>query len=66
VIAAAAAVTGFVTFKKTAGDVAVVCVAVAYLLIGLASGGTKRANVSTGVDDDKRAAVTHDERCRGA
>jgi ABC-2 type transport system ATP-binding protein len=56
-IAAAAAITGYVTFKKTAGDVAIVCVAVVYLLVALASGGTKRAKVRPGVVDDSNAPV---------
>ena len=56
-IAVAAAITGYVTLKKTAGDIAVVSVAVAYLLIGLVSGGTKRAKVPA-LDDDSPAAMT--------
>jgi hypothetical protein len=42
VAAVAAAITAYVILKKTTGDVAVVCVAVIYLLIALASGGTTR------------------------
>lgn len=46
-VAVAAAVTGYFTFKKTAGDIAVVCVAIVYLGVALASGGTKRADSAT-------------------
>ena len=55
--ASAAAITGYLTLKKTAGDVAIVCVVAVYLLIALASGGTKRAKVGPGVVDDDQAST---------
>lgn len=57
VIAVAAAITGYVIFKKTAGDVAIVCVAVVYLLVAVASGGTKRATLGSGVVGDSPAST---------
>ncbi len=60
VVALATAITGYVTLKKSAGDVAIVCVALVYLLIALASGGTKRANSKPDVVDEDGAA--HNER----
>jgi ABC-2 type transport system ATP-binding protein len=65
-VALAAAITGYVTLKKTAGDVVLVCVAVVYLLIAVASGGAKRPpKTSEIVEDDSASdrppdvAVTH-------
>lgn len=52
VVAVAAAITAYVILKKTAGDVAVVCVAVIYLLIAVASGGTTRAVARREVVED--------------
>jgi ABC-2 type transport system ATP-binding protein len=46
-----------VTLKKTAGDVALVIVAVVYLLIALASGGTRRAPARAGAVDDVSVSV---------
>jgi ABC-2 type transport system ATP-binding protein len=57
-VAVAAAITGYVSFKKTAGDVVIVCVAVAYLLIALASGGTKRAPERSLTVDDEHALAS--------
>jgi ABC-2 type transport system ATP-binding protein len=56
-VAVASTVTGFVTMKKTAGDVVLVCVAVVYLLIALASGGTKRAPMKSETPDDDGAST---------
>jgi ABC-type Na+ transport system ATPase subunit NatA len=56
-VAVAAAVTGFVTLKKTAGDVFLVCVAAVYLLVALATGGTTRAPTMSDVVDNDGASV---------
>jgi ABC-2 type transport system ATP-binding protein len=56
-VAVAAAVTGYVTLKKTAGEVALVAVAVVYLLIALVSGGAMRAPARAGVVDDVSGSV---------
>jgi hypothetical protein len=60
-VALATAIVGYVTLKKSAGDIAIACVALAYLLIALASGGTKRPNTKSDVDDE--VVATQDGPC---